>query len=62
MDLKTFGERTKAVLNRGKYMEPLAKRMHICGQRESASKSLPKINTERLGLPRSWRSARIVSR
>lgn len=51
MVVKTFGERTAAALNSGMYTEPLAKGMHICGQKESARKSLPNINTERLGLP-----------
>ena len=50
MVVKTFGERTGAVLNRGMQMDPLAKGMHLCGQ-DIASKSLPEINTERLGLP-----------
>ena len=49
---KSFRERAGAVLNRGTgtHMEPLSKGMHMCGQKESGRKSLPEINTERLGL------------
>ena len=50
MVVRTFGERAGAVLNRGMHMEPRSKRMHICGRKKSARKSVPEINTEILGL------------
>ena len=43
MVIKTSGERAGAVLNRGMHMEPVSKGMHICGQKESARKSVPAI-------------------
>lgn len=50
MIVKTFGERTGGVLNRGMHMEPLSKGMHICEQKENARKSVQEINTEILRL------------